>query len=96
MSEQATPEVTIKKAPKRQPKPPTQADDSPTTPESEKRLAVVSKELHNVSVEIRKLEALKAKRLELIKEAHSLGMSTKELNLNTGTSVARLRQLLAK
>jgi hypothetical protein len=94
--EQKAPEVIVKKAPKRQPKAATQADGSPTTPESEKRLSVVSKELEAIRRKLVEADKLKARRLELIKEAHALGLSTSDLSSNTGVSVARLRQLLHK
>jgi hypothetical protein len=80
-----------------QPKATAKAPAKPKAPKAAKPTldATTAKQLKELSVEIARLEGLKADRLTLIKQAHAAKAPTSEIASASGLSVPRLRQLIA-
>jgi hypothetical protein len=62
--------------------------------EEEQHLVSVRRELDWIRRKLAAVDKLKKRRLELIKEAHQLGMGMSDLSATTGIPAARLRQLI--
>jgi hypothetical protein len=64
--------------------------------EEEQHLVSVRRELDWIRRKLAAVDKLKKRRLELIKEAHQLGMGMSDLSATTGIPAADLRKLINK